>query len=97
MRALLFTALVAVSSSAPMAQEIVEANDFFAPRLTRAEVIQELERARLRDEMVTQGEVTVFATGREGWERSAVEVRAEGREAARTYAAGTVYDDNYRN
>lgn len=45
MRALLFTALVAVSSSAPMAQEIVEANDFFVPRLTRAEVIQELERA----------------------------------------------------
>lgn len=97
MRALLFTALVAVSSSAPMAQEIVEANDFFVSRLTRAEVVQELERARLRDEMVTQGEVTVFATGRDDRGRNVLEVRAEGREAARTYAAGTVYDGSYKN
>lgn len=58
MKALLFAVLVAASSFVAVAQEIVEFDDHFVSRLTRAEVINEIERARERGEMVTQGEIT---------------------------------------
>lgn len=98
MRALLFTALVAVSSSASVvAQEIVEFEDHFVSRLTRAEVIQEIGRARSPGEMVTVGEITVFADVATKAPRDVVAVRAEGGEAARSVAVGTVYSAEYGN
>lgn len=87
MKALLFAVLVAASSSAAVAQETVEFDDHFVSRFTRAEVIKEVERAGARGEMVTQGEITVFADGQGGTMRAAAEVRSEGHDAARTCAA----------
>jgi hypothetical protein len=97
MKALLFTALVAASSSATVAQEIVEFGDHFDSRLTRAKVIKETELARERGEMVTQGEITLFADGQAGATRTAAEVRSEGRVAARSYSADSIYNGEYRN
>ena len=97
MKALLFTALVAASSSAVVAQEIVEFDDHFVSRLTRAEVIEESELARARGEMVTQGEITLFADGQAGAMRTTAAVRSEGRDAASSYAAGSIYNGEYRN
>ena len=97
MRALLFTALVAVSSSAPMAQEIVESNDYFVSRLTRAEVMAETSRAAAAGEMQTQGEITMVAASSSDAGRSRSDVRTEGRLAAQTHATGTVYDVSYEN
>ncbi|MCM5568894.1 DUF4148 domain-containing protein [Burkholderiaceae bacterium FT117] len=98
MRALLFTALVAVSSTASVvAQEIVEFEDHFVSRLTRAEVIQDLGRARSHGEMVTAGEISAFADDEARAPRDVAAVRAEAGEAARSVAAGTVYSAENRN
>lgn len=97
MRALIFTALVAMSSSAPMAQELIEFNDQSVSRLTRAEVTAEATRAAGAGETLTQGEITLFSDPAFASGRSRSDVSADGRQASQTHARGTVYDASYEN